>query len=484
MHWRYSMLAFALLLVLSQLVAGAAESEGNITGIWVGALKSKGVEIRLVFRVSGTAEGGLTAFMDVPDQGVQGLSADGVSFQEQVLRIQLRAAGIVYEGKLRGDEEAIEGFFSQAGTRMPLTLQKTTEAPKPPLRPQEPRGPLPYVQEEVSYRNQGADIQLEGTLTLPQGDGPFPAVILITGSGPQDRNETLFGHRPFLVLADYLTRRGIAVLRADDRCLPKGPASDGGMKNWFRHTTADFAEDALAGAAYLKTRNEISSVQIGLLGHSEGAIVSAMVAGKSSDVAFVVMLAGPGQNLKDVLSRQCDLLLEASGATDGVREWQREFLRLQFEVLEKQVNDRAARTELAEVRAELMSKLSDEERRWLESLGWTQEAEVYQWASPWWRYLTAIEPQDLLKKVHCPLLALIGEKDLQVPAKENLRLIRRALEDGGNKDFLVMEVPGVNHLFQTCETGALSEYPKIEETFSPAALQMIGDWILRHAQNR
>jgi hypothetical protein len=327
-------------------------------------------------------------------------------------------------------------------------------------RPQNPKQPYPYREEEVQFENKAAGISLAATFTIPQGRGPFPAVFLITGSGPQDRDEAILGHRPFLVLADYLTRKGIAVLRADDRGFGKSSG------NFATATTADFATDAEAAVAYLKTRSEVNPRQIGLVGHSEGGIIAPMVAARNPDVAFIVMMAGSGVPGDEILVSQTLLLTEVSGKSHEEAEKnaadEREIL-----ALVKQEKDSAILEK--EVREKLAGKIPEAQ------LGIQLKAV----SSPWFRYFIDYDPAVALRKVTCPVLAINGEKDLQIPPKQNLPVIRRALEAGGNKNFEVDELPGLNHLFQTAKTGAIGEYAEIEETISPAALEKIASWILK-----
>ena len=301
---------------------------------------------------------------------------------------------------------------------------------------------------------------MAATLTIPQGKGPFPAVVLITGSGPQDRDETLLGHKPFLVLSDYLTRQGIAVLRADDRGVGK---STGVFAN---ATTADFATDTEAGIAYLKTRPEIDPHKIGLVGHSEGGVIAPMIAARNPDVAFIVMMAGTGVRGDEVLVAQSEAIAVASGqnpdqaAKDATKE--REMLKL----VETEKDPTALEKELKEKMAGDVPA---------GQIG----MQITQLTSPWFRYFLTYDPATALRKVTCPVLAINGEKDKQVLPSQNLPPIRKALEQAGNKRFEVDELPGLNHLFQSSKTGSPGEYAQIEETISPVALEKIATWILK-----
>jgi alpha/beta superfamily hydrolase len=300
------MLARSLtLILLSVLLPGLAVSAAepaDIAGVWEGSLVLGDSGLRLVFNFTTDAKGSLTGKMDSPDQGAFGIALDSVAFEKDMLRCEIKRISSVYEGKLDAATRTIVGQWQQAGRSFALTLRPG--APSQLSRPQEPKPPYPYIEEEVSYRA-AADVTLAGTLTKPQDKGPFAAVLLITGSGPQDRNEELMGHKPFLVLADDLTKRGIAVLRVDDRGVGASTGSRDGA------TSEDFAGDALAGVAYLRTRSDIDGRRIGLIGHSEGAMVAALAAAKSKDVAFIAMLAGPGMKRSELLLLQASAISES-----------------------------------------------------------------------------------------------------------------------------------------------------------------------------
>jgi dienelactone hydrolase len=352
---------------------------------------------------------------------------------------------------------------------LPLTLKRTETEVKPISRPQEPQPPYPYRSEEVAFENKVAGITLAGTLTLPETGSNFTAVILITGSGPQNRDEEIMGHKPFLVIADYLTRRGIAVLRYDDR----GTAQSTG--NFAAGTTADFATDTESALAYLKTRKEINPKKIGLMGHSEGGIIAPLVATRSGDVGCIVMLAGTGIRGDALLLLQQEAIYRVSGMPEDKLTIA---IKINAKVLDKIVNtDRdLSRQEITD----FMIAMKDD----IETVvpdGITAEDYIQQFAmslsSPWMQYFLRYDPAPALEKVKCPVLAVNGDKDLQVPAKENLTAISAALKKGGNKKVTVKEYPGLNHLFQECTTGSPAEYAMIEQTFSPEVLKDLGDWI-------
>ncbi len=432
----------------------------DIDGTWMGSLDTGTIKLRIVFHIVNT-EDGLTATLDSPDQGAKGLPVTSVTRDGAALKMEAKQLGGVFEGKIAADRSLIEGTWTQGGANLPLVLKPVKDQSElERKRPQNPTKPYPYREEEVSYENKVQNVTLAATLTLPQGKGPFPGVLLITGSGPQDRNESLLGHKPFLVLSDYLTRKEIAVLRADDRGTGKSTG------NFATATTADFATDAEAGIAYLKTRSEIDPHRIGLIGHSEGGIIAPMVAARNPDVAFIVMMAGSGVPGDQILPAQLQAIEEAGGksheeaAKDAAHE--REVLTL----VETEKDE-------AVLEKELREKISGEEPE--PQIG----AQIKTLTSPWFRYFLTYDPATALRKVTCPVLAINGEKDTQVPPKQNLPAIRTALEQGGNKHFEADELPGLNHLFQTAKTGSPAEYAQIEETISPVALDRMASWILK-----
>jgi len=432
----------------------------DIDGAWMGTLDSGAVKLRVVFHITNT-EDGLTATMDSPDQGMNGMPTTSVTRNGAALKIEAKQIGGSYEGTINKDLSQIDGTWSQGAGSLPLVLKRVKDAAelnRP--RPQNPVKPYPYRDEDVSYKNTQQNVTLAATFTVPTGKGPFPAVLLITGSGPQDRDETIMGHKPFLVLSDDLTREGIAVLRADDRGVGKSTGKFSGA------TTADFATDADAGIAYLKTRPEVDPHKIGLVGHSEGGMIAPMVAARNPDVAFIVMMAGSGVPGDQILPEQLlQLDLAAGKSRDEAQkaaEKEREILTL----VESEKDD-------AVLQKDLRQKLAGEVPE--AQMG----AQITAITSPWFRFFLTYDPATALRKVKCPVLAINGEKDRQVSPEQNLPAIRQALTEGGNKHFEVVELPGLNHLFQTAKTGAVSEYAQIEETMSPLAMKTIAEWILK-----
>jgi len=461
--------AFCVLVVVLRLVTLQAQSQSPL-GIWVGTLDA-GAKLRLVVRLTAGADGSLVGKLDSPDQGALGITIDSVTLKDKTLRFELRVIGGVFEGTLDEPGTEISGKWSQGGFSFPLALKKTDHAPEL-NRPQEPKKPYPYGEEEVVYENTSAGIRLAATLTLPRSAQPVAAVVLLTGSGAQDRNESVAGHRPFLVLSDYLTRKGIAVLRADDRGV------GGSTGKVSTSTSQDFAGDALAGVAYLKTRKEIDPKRIGLLGHSEGGLVAPLAAGRSGDVAFLVLMAGPGLPGEDILLLQSKLIFAAAGVNQELVAKSLELNSQIYSILRKEQDTVAAEKALRELWKTSSTTFSETEKTLLGFSDTVWEAQIKQVSSPWFRYFLSYDPRPALAKVRCPILIINGERDLQVPAKQNLAAIESALKETGHKAYTIRELPGLNHLFQTAKSGAPTEYAQITETIAPAALELIGNWIL------
>ncbi len=339
-------------------------------------------------------------------------------------------------------------------------------------RPQEPKKPYPYKEQEVVYKNEKADITITGTLTLPETKGSYPAIILVNGSGQQTRNSNISGHQLFLVLADYLTRKGIAVLRTDDRGV-------GGttVKSFDGFTSDDSVEDVLCGIEYLKSLKEIDTKHIGIIGHSEGGLIAPLVAVKSKDISFMVIMAGPGLPGDQVLYLQNAAILKASGVDDKTAKSQLQLSKDLFYILKQNKDNDKIEAELKDVLSDYYQKLTPEDKKGLGAEKVFIQANLKTLLNSWLRFYVKYDPRPALTQVKCPILAINGSKDLQVTPKENLKVIRDALRK--NKDATVIELPELNHLFQTAQTGLMDEYFKIEETISPAALKVIGDWIIK-----
>jgi len=443
-------------------------------GIWQGTLKVPTRQLRIVFKIKIT-KGQLTATMDSPDQKVKNIPVGKVIFTNDSLILVLPRARVRYTGKINTEGTVVEGVWQQSGREVPLNLEKARNETII-NRPKEPKKPYPYNSVDVSYENKEAGITLAGTFTYPEKGGPFPAVLLITGSGAQNRDEEILGHKPFLVLSDYLTRRGIAVLRVDDRGVGKSTG------NFASATSKDFSGDALAGVEYLKTRKEVNKNEIGLIGHSEGGLIAPMVAAKSRDVAFIVLMAGPGLTGEQILLKQGELIDRASGLPENNIRNVTKLNRKIYDIIKNQPDSIKAHSEILNEYRKYYNSLSQQERKIFgDSTAVFKQLSLIE--KPWFKYFIKFDPAPVLEQVKCPVLAIDGSKDLQVPPKEDLAAIKKALTKGGNKDFKLVEFKGLNHLFQTAKTGLPAEYRKIQQTIAPIALKTIGDWIVSVTKN-
>ena len=474
------MLSLCITFTLAPLGTHATAQEAtpeDFAGNWMGTISAAGAELRM--RVELTVEdGALAATMFSVDQGNARIPVESATVTGRTLSMTMPMIGGSYEGTLSDDGQAIDGTFTQMGAELPLVLERMEGDEPAAGRPQDPVEPYPYVAEDVRYPNPDGGHELAGTFTRPADGGPFPAVILITGSGPQDRNEALMGHRPFLVLSDHLTRRGIAVLRFDDRGVGESTGD---------HATAtsrDFASDALAGVAYLKTRDDVDLAEIGLAGHSEGGLIAPIAATQSDDIGYIVLMAGPGVTGERILYAQGALINRAGGATEEQIERNRTLQRTMFDILKSEPDPDRAATALTEAVRTTFEAMTDAERA---RAGITDEStldqvvsmQVTQFNTSWFRYFLTYDPAPVIEQVSVPVLAINGEKDLQVPYEENLREIEAALRRGGNTDYEIHALPDLNHLFQHSETGSPTEYATIEETWAVEVMELIADWILR-----
>lgn len=445
-------------------------AQQDLSGIWSGKLElPNSASLTIVFNLAIDTDGKYIATLDSPDQGVKGIPTESTEIKEDSIFINIPVVHGNYKGKIFFDEDEINGKWNQGGMSLDLLLKKTDKI-ELPKRPQEPKEPYPYNSEDVLFENDIDNVVLAGTLTFPKDGNNFPAVILISGSGGQDRNEEIFNHKPFLVIADYLTRNGIAVLRFDDR----GIAQSTGDHSTA--TTEDFARDVLAGVQFLKERKEIDKTKIGLIGHSEGGIIAPLVATQSNDIAFIIMMAGTGIPGDSILYLQGALIQRAEGISEEEIQKSLKTQKELFSII-KHSTDENLEKELKEKLIAEIQKMSNEDKAKLGDPDTYIDMQLKTLTSPWFKYFLKFNPASVLEKVKCPVLAINGEKDLQVPPKENLSAIKTALEKGGNKNFEVVELKGLNHLFQTSETGKISEYGQIEETISPLALQTMLAWI-------
>lgn len=442
-------------------------SEKNLAGIWQGTLKVQAIELRIVFHVTADSNGAFKSTMDSPDQGAKGIVVNSTTINNDSVTFGIDIINGKYEGTWQPGDSLITGTWKQGGASFPLDLHRVEEVQEV-RHSQEPKPPFPYDAENVSFENKSAGITLAGTFTKPKTGDRFTTVLLITGSGPQNRDEELLGHKPFLVLADYLTRRGIAVLRVDDRGVGQSTGVFGTA------TTVDLARDVQAGIDYLKSRKDVDTKKIGLIGHSEGGIIAPMVAANSNDVAFIVLMAGTSLTGEKILYMQDSLISLVMGQPLKEVEKDLSEKRALFSLLKEEQDTTKLRQELRSMIAETMagdSSLTEERKEAVINATLTQTM------SPWFRFFLTYDPMPALEKVTCPVLALNGSKDLQVPAQENLAGMENAFTKSGNTRAVTKLLPGLNHLFQKADTGSPTEYARIEETINSEALKTIGDWI-------
>ena len=482
-----TILAMKYLLMFTAFLISTLTYCQNITGNWEGAAEVNGTELPIIFHITKDDTGKYSATFDSPKQQAFGIACSGVLQKEDSVIISIAIIKGTYSGKLTTDGLQLKGNMNQGGASLPLNLAKTgnVATKNKPIRPQTPKPPYPYKSEDVVYSNADKSIEFGATFTVPLPEpgvdyfrAPiYPTVILITGSGPEDRDETMFDHKPFAVIADYLTRHGIAVLRVDDRGVGKTTG------NFSTATTADFANDVEAGIEYLKTRQDVDINHIGLIGHSEGGIIAPMLAAKRKDIKFIVMLAGPGINMMDMMGQQsADVMLSTGITKADVDLYTPLYKSIVTSILNAKDSASASKKTIEifkqwqkdKTASTIKNTTAVENEKGI--INFTNTF-IKQLSSPWLKYFMKINPADYLTKVNCAVLALNGEKDIQVAAKPNLASIKAALEKNKNTNFKTMEIQGLNHLFQHCKTCTVEEYGQLEETFAPEVLPIIAEWI-------
>jgi pimeloyl-ACP methyl ester carboxylesterase len=464
-----SKLILTFLLVLSSFYAFSQLKSDQITGSWQGVL----MELRLVFHISVDESDSFKATLDSPDQGAMAIPLGAVSLVEDSIRIEAPIVNGLYIGKLISDS-TIHGEWHQSGRSFQVNLNKQVKAIVL-NRPQEPKAPYPYKEEEVRFQNTTEGFALGGTLSLPKGEGPFPVALLVSGSGSQNRDEELFGHKPFKLIADKLARSGIAVLRYDDR----GVDASGG--NPAGSTTRDYAGDARSAIDYLLNRKDINHSGIGIIGHSEGAMIAFMLASSHDDIAFIISLAGPGVDGKTILLEQSDHIASLSGADPSVLEDNKAVMSKVYDIMIANESYEIWKEEVLKFTSKFYSE-KDSYVYGEEDIERGKErllASIPESSYAWMRYFVMFDPDTLYSSIKCSVLALNGEKDCQVLPEKNINAIKNGLLSVGNTNTTAMILPGLNHLFQNCETGLPNEYGIIEETFDQKALDFLSEWILQ-----
>ncbi|MEX6690114.1 alpha/beta hydrolase [Danxiaibacter flavus] len=458
-----------MLVILSPLLSMCQQ---NMDGNWLGSLEV-GIKLRVVFHIKKDNNKFITT-LDSPDQGAESIPCGETFVSSDSLTIDIPVIKGKYSGRIISDSVVVGSFF-QNGQTLPLKLIKTNKVISS-LKPQTPVPPFSYKSNSVEYSNETKSVKFGGTFTYPSAGGPFTTVLLITGSGQQDRDETVFNHKPFAVIADYLTKKGYAVLRVDDRGVGQ---TIGDLKY---ATTASFAQDVQAGIAYLKTRKDVNPAKIGLIGHSEGGLIADMVAADNKDIAFIVTLAGPGIKGSEILIEQIQAGLEKDSVSAKAINAQSEVYRMLFSTMAVEKDTSKI---FYEVWRNFQTWKSKQDAATLKELNITSDndsqgnlrAMIRDFSNPWIRYFIKTDPVSYIEKLTCKVLALNGEKDIQVLAKSNLPAIKAALAKSQSPSYEVKELPGLNHLFQHCSKCDIAEYVDLDETFSPEALDIIGKWM-------
>ena len=440
---------------------------------WQGVLKAGTQEFDFQVRVYESESGELSGKLDSFSENLFGLNLI-YSVKDNDVHFELPLTKAKYSGTYGPKKETITGTWEQRGNQLDLNfkkiaLEKTRDASS--ARPQTPKPPFPYNVKEVSYENKKDGVSLAGTLTTPKGEGPFPAVVLITGSGQQDRNSTIMGHKSFWVIADALTRKGIAVLRYDERGIGKSTG------DFSKVNSLDLARDVECGLDFLRKQPNIDAEKLGLIGHSEGGYIAPMIAARNKRVAYIVMLAGPGVPGRQIVLNQSRLIMNSTGANKEMVDLSINFSKALFDQMEKSAGQGDMVKQLQKRFDQFTNGLPNDKKKELGDLD-QQRAGMHRMATPWFQFFAMHDPRQDLRKVKCPVLVLNGTVDLQVDADLNLPEIEKALKQAGNGDVTIHRLEKLNHLFQKSETGRIDEYPKLTETFNKDALKLVVDWVV------
>lgn len=439
----------------------------SFEGKWSGNLNIMGQELPIVFNISNDNNSGYITKMDSPAQNAFGIATDRTTAKNNKIEILINNIGAFFQGTLSSD--SIVGTFNQNGIPFPLTLKHGELQNR--LRPQTPIPPFNYEIEEITFTNNKSTATLSGTITKPKGNGKFPAVVLVAGSGPNDRDETIFEHKPFWVIADHLTRNGFMVLRYDKRGVAKSTG------RYANATTLDFAEDVSQAIEYLKSRSDVDKSAIGIIGHSEGGVIAPMVASECGDVSFIILMAGMGTKGIELILEQNEIAMknlnEDPKATAYIMEKNKQLFSMISSWTGSNDDNEALNLMLDDIwnNTPLSAKQGVSKKQFIDS-----NKSVL--LSPWYSYFLNIDPRKYLENTKCSVLAINGDKDTQVLAEKNLSIIEASLLKGGNNKFKIKTYPNLNHLFQKCETGYVDEYIKIEETIDTQVLTDITNWIL------
>lgn len=463
----------SVLLIISSEISTANRNEFQIVnndyliGNWQGTVNAGPMKFTLVFKFSKTESGSITGTLDILEQNALGLPVDEILMRDDSLFLNLSRINRKYAGKINSEKNKIEGLYIRSGDPsfiLNLTKVYTVAALK---RPQTPQPPYRYKEEQITFTSKSDNVTLAGTLTIPEGKGAFPAMVLISGSGAQDRDETIFEHKPFRVMADYFTRNGFAVLRFDDRGV------GGSMGDHLQATTRINSEDVQSAIGFLSMRKDINKKKIVLIGHSEGTIIASMVASENPHISGIVLLGAPGLRIDENLYLQNALIRKADGASNEVITQMNLMQKNLFSVVKDEPNDSIAKVKLRDIYSSNMYQMLTPDQK--KSI----DGRISTLLTPYFRDIIKCDPAPILNKIKCKTLVITGEKDLQSPPTQNLPVIEEALKSAKNRNYKIVEMPGLNHLLQTCKTGAMSEYSTIEETINPQVMTTILDWLVK-----
>ncbi len=454
----------------------SAHAQEKLLGSWQGKL-DVGPGLRIVMHVNKSADGVLSASFDSPDQHAKGIPFSTVRINGDSLILYMDKIDGGYNGRL-SDAEHLVGVWSQKGRSMALNLSKGDIEPDTSIkRPQTPVPPFSYRSIDTVYYNADKSQQFGATLTMPMGNGPFPALVLITGSGLQNRDEEIMGHKPFAVLADFLTKRGFAVLRVDDRTMGK---STGDIKN---ATSADFAKDVSVSVDFLKRIKEVDKKKMGLLGHSEGGMIAPMVANSRKDISFIILMAGVGEKVIDLMSDQNEMVMLSYGFDSATVQAYKPLYQSIISLIATSKPEDDLKPQISQLVATW--RKDKDSAIIIKFLGNTEKGADTNYVNlfakmnenKWSHYFYAYNPEKELRNLHCKVLAINGSRDIQVKASTNLAGIKTNLAKSKSPAYEVKELAGLNHLFQTCKKCTVAEYQELSETISPAALETIGVWL-------
>lgn len=439
-------------------------------GNWVGKIHTGVMKFTFVFKFWIDDDNTLKGTLDSPEQDLKDIPVNEIIIKDDSLKLDIRSIQRKYYAVMNKNEKVINGCYIRNGQiNLPLVLKKT-ESEVILNRPQMPIKPYPYKEEEVSFINENDGTRLAGTLTIPYGKAPFPAVILISGSGAQDRDESVFGHKIFLVIADYLTRSGLAVLRFDDRGV------GGSSGDHLKATSKTNSEDIIYATGFIGSRKDINRSKVGLIGHSEGGLIASIVASKCPQIAYIILLGAPGTSIEENLYQQNEMIRMAEGESANMIGLYNSLQKQIFSIVKEEANDSVAVEKLKS--AYTMNRyqhLSPEQKKNI-------DARINELLTPYFKDIIKCDPSPFLQNVKCPVLAITGEKDLQASPTKNLAAMNEAFQSGKNKNYKLIELHGINHMMQTCKKGTISEYADIEETISPLVLNTISEWILTNTK--